>query len=153
MQRFLFQAFLSPEEDGGYSVEFPDLPGCLTCGDDFEDAVEMAADAGMTWVAAQMKDNEPIPTFQRHETPKGCESVFVSFETYPDYVVDGPVVSASEAARMLHVSRSRITQLLASGQLEGLRNDEGTWVTVASIGKRCASHPKAGRPRKTLIEA
>ena len=32
-------------DDDGISVAFPDLPGCLTCGDDDEDALYMAKDA------------------------------------------------------------------------------------------------------------
>jgi len=33
------------EEDGVYSVEFPDIEGCVTCGDTLPDAMEMAKDA------------------------------------------------------------------------------------------------------------
>ena len=29
-------------EDDGISVEFPDLPGCLTCADTTEEAIKMA---------------------------------------------------------------------------------------------------------------
>ena len=32
------------EENGAYSVLFPDLEGCYTCGDDLKDAFEMAED-------------------------------------------------------------------------------------------------------------
>ena len=51
MSKFIFQAILTPEEEGGYSVEFPDLPGCFSCGDTFNDAVAMGADAAKTYVA------------------------------------------------------------------------------------------------------
>lgn len=34
------------EEDGGlYSVVFPDIEGCFTCGNDLTDAIHMATDA------------------------------------------------------------------------------------------------------------
>lgn len=33
------------EEDGGFWVEFPGLPGCVTQGDTFEEAYEMAIEA------------------------------------------------------------------------------------------------------------
>lgn len=33
------------EESGGYWVEFPELPGCVTQGDNFEEAYEMAVEA------------------------------------------------------------------------------------------------------------
>ena len=32
-------------EEGGYVVSYPDLPGCLTCGETIESAVENARDA------------------------------------------------------------------------------------------------------------
>ena len=31
--------------EGGFTVIFPELPGCMTCGDTIEEAVEMAMDA------------------------------------------------------------------------------------------------------------
>ena len=33
------------EEDGGYWVEFPDFPGCVTQGDTLDEAYEMATEA------------------------------------------------------------------------------------------------------------
>lgn len=39
-------------EEGGYVVSFPDLPGCLTCGETMEEALAMAEDAKRTWFAA-----------------------------------------------------------------------------------------------------
>ena len=30
--------------EGGFTVIFPELPGCMTCGDTIEEAVEMAMD-------------------------------------------------------------------------------------------------------------
>ena len=33
------------EHEGGYTVEVPDLPGCVTEGHDLADALDMARDA------------------------------------------------------------------------------------------------------------
>ena len=41
---YTFPAILSFDEDG-ISVEFPDLPGCLTCGDNTEEAINRAKEA------------------------------------------------------------------------------------------------------------
>lgn len=42
-------------KDGrGYSVVFPDCPGCQTCGDDRDDARRMARDALDGWLAASL---------------------------------------------------------------------------------------------------
>lgn len=42
---FTFKLHLQPEPDGGFTVLVPALPGCITHGDTFEEAVEMAQDA------------------------------------------------------------------------------------------------------------
>lgn len=39
-------------DEGGYVVTFPDLPGCITCGDTIERAVENAKDAKQAWLDA-----------------------------------------------------------------------------------------------------
>ncbi len=36
---------LTPEEGGGYLVEFSDLPGCMADGDTLEEALRNAGDA------------------------------------------------------------------------------------------------------------
>ncbi|MCL2299240.1 MAG: type II toxin-antitoxin system HicB family antitoxin [Firmicutes bacterium] len=41
MSKYFYPAIFMPEETG-YSVSFPDLPGCFTEGDTLEEAYEMA---------------------------------------------------------------------------------------------------------------
>ena len=42
--KYAYAAVFTPEENGLYSVNFPDLEGCYTSGDDMADAVYMAQD-------------------------------------------------------------------------------------------------------------
>ena len=49
------------EEDGGYSVEVPDLKGCITQGDSLEEAIQMAEDAALGWLLTTIEDGEEIP--------------------------------------------------------------------------------------------
>ena len=44
MRKLTYLAVFEPTEDG-YSVYFPDLPGCISVGSDFEDARRQATDA------------------------------------------------------------------------------------------------------------
>lgn len=44
MAKYAYPAVFSPEEGGGFSVNFPDLESCYTCGDDMVDALTMAED-------------------------------------------------------------------------------------------------------------
>ncbi len=52
---------LAPEEDGGYSVIVPALPGCFTQGDSRQEALEMAREAIELHLAALRDDGEAIP--------------------------------------------------------------------------------------------
>ncbi|MCC8104395.1 MAG: type II toxin-antitoxin system HicB family antitoxin [Clostridiales bacterium] len=44
------------KDEGGYVVSFPDLPGCLTCGETVESAVANAMDAKKVWLEAALED-------------------------------------------------------------------------------------------------
>lgn len=60
---YVFPAIFSYDEDG-ISIEFPDLPGCVSCADTDEEALYMAKDALRGWlmVAEQYGDQIPEPT-------------------------------------------------------------------------------------------
>ena len=47
--------------EGGFAVRFPELPGCLTCGDTLEEAVRNAADCKKEWLIATMEEGISIP--------------------------------------------------------------------------------------------
>ena len=61
MAKYAFPAVFTPEDEG-YSVLFPDLEGCYTCGDDMEDALEMAEDALALVLYGYEKDQREIPS-------------------------------------------------------------------------------------------
>ena len=43
-------------EEGGYVVAFPDLPGCITCGNTLESAISNASDAKKVWIEAALEE-------------------------------------------------------------------------------------------------
>ena len=45
LKKLFYPAVFTPEDDGGYSVAFPDMDGCFTQGETIEEAYEMAFDA------------------------------------------------------------------------------------------------------------
>lgn len=49
------------EKAGGYTVEVPDLPGCVSEGDTLADAILMATDAACGWVLDELEDGKTIP--------------------------------------------------------------------------------------------
>lgn len=57
-----YKILLIPDRhEGGYTVAFPELPGCLTCADTLERAVQNAEDAKREWLAAALEDGCLIP--------------------------------------------------------------------------------------------
>jgi antitoxin HicB len=52
---------LSEDEGGGYLIEFPDLPGCMSDGATPEEALRNGADAVQCWIAAMREAGRPIP--------------------------------------------------------------------------------------------
>ena len=48
-------------EEGGFTVRYPDLPGCLTCSETMEGAIANAQDAKLAWIKAALEDGLEIP--------------------------------------------------------------------------------------------
>ncbi len=61
MMKLVYPAKFYYEKEGGYSVEVPDLLGCVTQGDTLEEAMEMAQDAALGWLLTAIEEEEEIP--------------------------------------------------------------------------------------------
>lgn len=80
--RYVYTAILIPEDGGQYSVRFPEIPDCYTCGDDLADALYMAEDALSGWLAWQEDHGEVIPEPSRKvHVPDNCLSTLVLADT------------------------------------------------------------------------
>lgn len=53
MKTTLYMATFTEEPEGGFTVSFFDLPGCITYGETWEEALDMAEDALAHWLADQ----------------------------------------------------------------------------------------------------
>ncbi len=62
--KLIYPAVFKPFSDhsGGYVVEFPDLPGCVTEGKDLKQAIEMGIDAASGWILGELEEGEKIPS-------------------------------------------------------------------------------------------
>lgn len=49
------------EGEGGYAVEVPDLPGCVSGGATLAEAIFMGTDAASGWVLTELEDGKPVP--------------------------------------------------------------------------------------------
>ena len=48
------------KDEGGFVVSFPELPGCITCGETIESAIANAMDAKRAWLAAAVESGIEI---------------------------------------------------------------------------------------------
>lgn len=62
-----YTIILTPDEDGGWLAEIPELPGCMTFGDTQAEALELLEDAKLTWISGRLEAGDPIPEPQRVE--------------------------------------------------------------------------------------
>ena len=85
---------LEQDEDGSYFIQFPDLPGCMSCGATIEEAIAMGEDARKCWIYSALKDGDFIPE------PK-------TVEDYPDNF-------------KLRLPRSLYKQLSTNARVEGV---------------------------------
>ena len=80
MKRYTYPAIIIPESDGGYSVDFPDLEGCYTCGDDLGEALYMAEDVLAFTLYDYEKEKKEIPE------PTPVESINLKGNEFVNYI-------------------------------------------------------------------
>ena len=49
------------DENDGYILEYPDLPGCITYANSLEEVIRMGEDAKKAWIETASENNIPIP--------------------------------------------------------------------------------------------
>jgi antitoxin HicB len=52
---------LNSEEGGGYYIEFPDLPGCISDGESIEETLKNGREAVICWIDAAKEIGRSIP--------------------------------------------------------------------------------------------
>lgn len=61
MNKLFYPAIFHKAEEGGYWITFPDIPECMTQGDDMQHAYEMAVDALGLAITSRESEKEEIP--------------------------------------------------------------------------------------------
>lgn len=56
-----YPAIFNRAEEGGYNISFPDFPGCVTFGKNFEEAEKKAKEILELWVEELVVNKEEIP--------------------------------------------------------------------------------------------
>ncbi len=60
-QEYTFTAVFEPEPEGGYTVHFPALRGCITYGETLDQARDTAREALELYLESLLEDDVPIP--------------------------------------------------------------------------------------------
>lgn len=100
----------------GYSVYFPDLPGCVSYGETFDDAQREAADALGLHLYGMEKDGDQIPEPSRNPE--------IAPETAPGYLVS-PVTVFPELVRNELDNRRAKTNVTLPIWLKDVAEQEG----------------------------
>ena len=60
MKKAYRMEIVEDKDEGGFIVTYPDLPGCISCGETIESAVANAIDAKEVWLEAAIEEGIEI---------------------------------------------------------------------------------------------
>ena len=61
-RRLSYKVVLEPSKDGGCSVYVPSLPGCVSEGDSYQEALDNIREAIRGWLEVAQEFGDDIPT-------------------------------------------------------------------------------------------
>lgn len=122
MKTYVFLAFFRRVTSGGFSIDFPDLPGCISAGDTVEEAMTMVREALSLHLFGLIEDNESIPHASDLLKIKQEKNAFLTLvEGRPDLI--GEIIRnkavkktliipywMNEEAERLHINFSQVLQ-------------------------------------------
>jgi len=117
--KVMYPAVFRPETVGGYSVIFPDLKGCITEGDDLQEALEMAQEALGLYLVSLEENKYDIPAASEIKSVKTeAENIIVPVMTEVNQYRRNKAVNKTltipawlnEAGERAHVNFSGILQ-------------------------------------------
>jgi predicted RNase H-like HicB family nuclease len=76
---YVYPAVFHANDDGSYTITYPDLPGCISEGKSLGNALYMAQEALKQWIeySAEKKRNIPLPSLA--DNVKTADGEFVNF--------------------------------------------------------------------------
>ena len=90
MGKYMFPAIFDPDDEAGdYTITFPDLPGCISQGEDMHEAMYMAKDSLVGFLYVMEEEGETIPVASSPvdiKIPEGAFLVYV--EAWTDIIRD-----------------------------------------------------------------
>ena len=125
MKNIIYPAIFHKEPNGGYLVEFPDLPGCLTSAETVEQAYLMAGDALFAWFADDKQeavaprdlseievDGDGFVTLVKAEAYQTDEAVKFRAKMEIELGLEERKLNQSQVAEILAIDRSYFTHIM-----------------------------------------
>ncbi|MCL1819640.1 MAG: type II toxin-antitoxin system HicB family antitoxin [Oscillospiraceae bacterium] len=78
MNNYVYPAIFQPNNDGSYTISYPDLPGCISEGKDLPNAMFMAQDALTQWIAYLTDKRQVVPGASNIKDVKFNNNEFVN---------------------------------------------------------------------------
>ena len=88
MKKLTYLAVFETDEKPGICVYFPDVPGCVSGGNDFDHALQMAKEALSLHIYGMEKDGDALPERTDRIPGIGPGDMVVPVTVYPDIVRD-----------------------------------------------------------------
>jgi len=88
MRKLTYLAVFETDENPGIGVYFPDVPGCVSMGNNFDHAVQMAKEALSLHIYGIEKDGEVLPERTDKVPQINAGDMVVPITVYPDIVKD-----------------------------------------------------------------
>jgi predicted RNase H-like HicB family nuclease len=124
-----YLAFIN-EDRAGFGVVFPDLPGCVSVGDGFEDAVEQASEALALYAEAVRAGGNPLP---EPRTLKQIEKAKLDW-IEPGYVVAAiPLIAPRKQTTRVNIAldQSELDAIDQAAKRSGV--DRSTYMVRAAL--------------------
>ena len=87
MKKLTYLAVFEKSKNG-FGVYFPDIPGCITCGNDFVHSLRMAEEVLGLHLYGMEKDNEPLPQRTDNIPQLGSGDIVAAITVFPVLVKD-----------------------------------------------------------------
>lgn len=122
-------AILHKDAESAVGVVFPDLPGCFSAGDSYEDAIRNAETALALYAEAELSAGRALPE------PRSFDRIYAEREVR-DETHDAPFVGIRLTERSLH--RSGVSRQRESGELVAGSGSDQTSSTARKPRTRSA---------------
>ena len=78
MAEYVYPAVFHPNDDGSFTITYPDLPGCISEGKSLGNAMYMAQSALTQWIEYLTDKKQSIPLASNLESIKTTQDEFVN---------------------------------------------------------------------------